>query len=196
LLAEKGYQILGIERSAEMVNIANRYKKDGVNFQIADITDFKTDQSFDIALSLFHVISYLTSNDSLIKAFKNVHHCLNKEGLFVFDVWHSAAVHFQVPEQRTKILQNENIEVTRNANPTIYPESNVVEVNYDIAVKNLKDGSSSSFQEQHPMRHFSRPEIELLAYATGFEVIHTEEFLSQAPVSIETWGVCYILKKL
>jgi len=196
LLAVKGYQVLGIERSAEMVEIANRNKKDGVNFQIADITDFKTNESFDVALSLFHVISYLTSNESLIKTFENVQSCLNREGIFIFDVWHSAAVNFQAPEKRTKILHGENLEVTRNATPIIYSELNVVEVNYDIAVKNLKDGSTHSFEEQHPMRHFSRPEIELLAYATGFEVIHNEEFLSKATPSIETWGVCYILKKL
>lgn len=195
LLAEKGYQVLGIERSAEMVEIADQAKKAGVNFQIADITEFKTDISFDIALSLFHVISYLTNNENLIKTFKNVHHCLNKDGLFIFDVWHSASVNFQVPERRTKILKNKNIAVKRNAIPVLYPEANVVEVNYDIAVENLRDGSTQSFKEQHPMRHFSRPEIELLAYATGFELIHNEEFLSKAPASIETWGVCYILKK-
>ncbi|MBT2562812.1 class I SAM-dependent methyltransferase [Pedobacter sp. ISL-68] len=196
LLAEKGHQILGIEQSAEMVEIANQNKKEGVSFQIADITDFRSNISFDIAISLFHVISYLTNNGALIKTFKNVHHYLNKEGLFIFDVWHSAAVHSQIPEKRTKILRNQNIEVTRNAKPVIYSELNIVEVNYDITVKDLNNGSTHFFQEQHPMRHFSRPEIELLAYTTGFEVIHTEEFLSQATPSVETWGVCYILKKL
>lgn len=196
LLAEKGYQILGIEQSAEMVKIANQNKKEGVSFQIADITDFRSNISFDIAISLFHVISYLTTNENLIKTFKNVHQNLNRDGLFIFDVWHSAAVHFQIPEKRTKILRNQNIEVTRNANPVIYPELNVVEVNYDITVNDLKDGTIQSFKEQHPMRHFSRPEIELLAYATGFELIHNEEFLSQNIPTVETWGVCYILKKL
>jgi len=196
LLAGKGYYVLGIERSAEMVEIANQIKKDGINFQIADITNFKTELSFDIALSLFHVISYLINTDQLIKTFENVNSCLNKEGLFIFDVWHSTAVNFQRPEKRTKILKGENIEVTRNATPIIYPELNIVEVNYDISVKNLKNASHNFFQEQHPMRHFSKQEIELLAYATGFEIIHNEEFLSGAVPSQQTWGVCYILRKI
>jgi SAM-dependent methyltransferase len=196
LLAQLGYQVHGLERSAEMVEIANQNKNQNVNFEHADITDFSIPLSFDISLSLFHVISYLTNNKSLTSTFKNVYKHLNEDGLFIFDVWHSAAVNFQVPEKRVKSLQNDTIGVTRTANPIIYPELNVVEVNYDIIVKDLSNGSTHFFQEQHPMRHFSRPEIELLAYATGFEVIHNEEFLSQATPSVETWGVCYILKKL
>lgn len=196
LLSARGYQILGLERSLEMVDIANRSKAINVDFKVADITDFEIDEFFDIALSLFHVISYLTNNQSLIDTFKNVHRHLNSGGLFIFDVWHSAAVHFQIPEKRTKILQDQNIEVTRNANPVIHHELNIVEVNYDITVKDLSDGSTHFFQEQHPMRHFSRPEIKLLAYATGFELIHSEEFLSKNTPTGETWCVCYILKKL
>jgi len=46
------------------------------------------------------------------------------------------------------------------------------------------------------MRHFSIPEIDLIARLTGFEMIHTEEFLTEKPASEETWGVCFVLKKV
>ncbi|MFD0941961.1 class I SAM-dependent DNA methyltransferase [Pedobacter boryungensis] len=196
LLAEKGYSVLGIERSEEMVAIANKKKNESVSFKVADITKFNLDQTFDIATSLFHVISYLNDNESLIQTFKNVHEHLNKDGIFIFDVWHSSAVYHQIPEKRTKILQNESIEVIRKANPVIYSEKNVVEVNYEIAIKNLSDKSINTIAERHPMRHFSRPEIELLAYATGFKLLGTEEFLTGSVPSTNTWGVCYILKKI
>lgn len=196
LLSEKGYQILGLERSPEMVDIANLKKAVHAEFTVADITNFEIGQSFDIALSLFHVISYLTDNQNLINTFKNVNRHLNKGGLFIFDVWHSTAVQFQVPEKRTKILKDENIEVTRYANPVIYPEQHIVEVNYTIEVEDLTSKKKTAFKETHPMRHFSRPEIELLAYATGFKLIHTEEFLSKVIPSEQTWGVCYILTKI
>lgn len=196
LLANKGYQVLGLERSADMVAIANQKNNQNVTFKIADITDFNLNQSFDVATSLFHVISYLTDNQSLIQTFKNVHQHLNKDGLFIFDIWHSSAVHHQVPEKRTKKLQNSTIEVLRKANPIVYPELNVVEVDYDITITNLKDQTSNQIYENHPMRHFSKPEIEILAFATGFEVVHTEAFLTKENPSIHTWGVSYILKKI
>lgn len=196
LLAEKGFRILGLERSEEMVAIAKKQQHEEVSFEVRDITDFELDKRFDVAISLFHVISYLTTNQSLIQTFKNVNQHLNKEGLFIFDVWHSAAVNHQVPEKRTKTLKNETIEVVRKADPFIEPEDNKVTVNYEITITNLKDQSREQVIETHPMRHFSRPEIELLAYGTGFEVIHTEEFLSKAKPSNDTWGVCYVLKKI
>ncbi len=195
LLSKRGYQLVGIERSQEMVEIANKNKKGDVDFKIADITNFEIRRSFDIALSLFHVISYLTDNQSLINTFKNVHHHLNNAGLFIFDIWHSPAVYTQVPGNRIKVLRNERIEIVRHAHPVIDLEHNVVEVNYKIEVKQLEKGTISIIQEKHPMRHFSKPEIELLAYSTGFEVVHSEEFFSKAPPSDKTWGVCYILRK-
>lgn len=196
LFSKGGYHVFGIERSAEMVDIANRNKFDNVRFKLADISTFAVDEQFDVALSLFHVISYLTSSENLINTFQNVHKHLDRNGLFIFDVWHSPAVHALVPEKRIKQLSDENISVIRNANPTIYTERNVIEVNYDIKVTDLKSGTKNTFTEKHPMRHFSRPEIELLAYATKFEILHSEEFLTQADPSENTWGVCYILKKL
>ena len=195
LLAANGYQIFGIERSAEMVAIANQTPNKKVQFEVSDIVDFTLNQKFDVALSLFHVISYLTDNESLVKTFKNVHQHLNSEGLFIFDVWHSDAVHHQIPEKRTKTLQNDAVEITRKATPTIKSAINVVEVAYDISVRNKADNQTFNFKENHPMRHFCRPEIELLAIATGFDVIHSEEFLSKNEPSSATWGVCYIFKK-
>lgn len=195
LLVEKGYQILGVERSADMVAIANKEQNENVSFDVADITNFNLNKSFDVATSLFHVISYLTDNKSLIQTFKNVNLHLNEDGLFIFDVWHSSAVHHQIPEKRTKKLQNDTIEVLRKANPIIYSELNVVEVDYAITITNLQNQQVDQIHEKHPMRHFSKPEIEILAYATGFEVLHSEAFLTKENPSIHTWGVSYILKK-
>lgn len=195
LLANKGYKTIGLERSADMVAIANNEKNANVVFKVADITDFKLDETFDVATSLFHVISYLTENKHLIQTFNNVNTHLNQGGIFIFDVWHSPAVYHQVPEKRNKKLVNDKIEVSRDATPISITDQNVVEVDYAITITNLADHSTSHFFEKHPMRHFSKPEIELLAYATGFELIHAEEFLSAAPASTQTWGVCYVLKK-
>lgn len=195
LLAQKGFSILGIERSASMVEIANSLPVENVEFQHADITTFQSTATFDIALSLFHVVSYLTGNKELIATFEHVNKALCQHGLFIFDVWHTPAVNHQVPEEREKRLQNENIEVVRKATPIIFPEQNVVEVNYEIKVKEINGQSQHNFKEKHPMRHFGRPELELLAYATGFEILHSEEFLTQASPSVDTWGVCYLFRK-
>ncbi len=195
LLAAQGYTIHGLERSPDMVAIANKNKVAKVSFEVTDISNFNCNKEFDVAISLFHVISYLTTNSSLIKTFTNVNAHLKSSGVFIFDVWHSNAVHTQGAVNRTKTLKNSELEITRKAKPTIYAEQNMVEVNYDISIKNLKNNSTNTLTESHPMRHFSKSEIELLAHATGFEVIHSEEFLTEQIPSEKTWGVCYVLRK-
>jgi SAM-dependent methyltransferase len=196
LLAEYGYRVLGIERSEEMLNIAKQGKAEEVSFQIGDITNFELHETFDVAISLFHVISYVTDSKNLVQTFKNIHHHLKTGGILIFDVWHSSAVHSQTPEKRTKLLADQDFSVTRNAIPTIYPEQNIVEVNYEIEVKDLKQLTTHKFDEKHPMRHFSRPELEILAQAAQFEILHSEEFLTKNTPSANTWGVNYILRKI
>lgn len=196
LLAKQGYTLVGLERSEEMIAIANQRKSTTTQFKLADITQFELDEKFDIAISLFHVLSYVNDNQSLIHTFNTVYNHLNDNGLFIFDVWHSSAVYHLKPEKRSKHFKNEQIEVERTATPKVDTELNVVNVHFDIRIKNVSDDSITNFEEDHPMRHFSKPEIEILAHATGFKLLNSEEFLTKQAPSANTWGVCYILQKI
>lgn len=195
LLAEKGYRVYGVERSPEMVEIARRTRHPNVEYEVNDIGLFSLSDRFDVALSLFHVVSYLTNNQSLLSTFQNVARHLKQHGLFIFDVWYSPAVHFQQPETRIKRLEDEQIKITRLAEPQIHSRDNVIDVNYELIIENKKDHSCATLSEKHPMRHFSEPEIGLLAECAGFTVIHSEEFLTGKIPGPQTWGVCFLLQK-
>lgn len=195
LLAEKGYHIHGIERSSEMVDIATQFPTDNITYEVNDISSFSTEDRFDTALSLFHVISYLTNNKDLISTFLNVAKHLKPRGVFIFDVWYSPAVYYQQPATRIKKLSDDQLNITRLAEPVIHPRENIVDVHYEVIIENKKDHSFSTLNEKHPMRHFSEPEIALLASSTGFDTIHAEEFLTGNIPGRETWGVCFILQK-
>ncbi|HET9570356.1 MAG TPA: class I SAM-dependent methyltransferase [Bacteroidales bacterium] len=192
ILKKMGYDIYGIERSRQMVDKAIL---NGYPCMQADIKDFKSENQFDVVVALFHVISYLNDNESLVATFKNASKCLKLEGLFIFDVWYSPAVYFLKPETRIKKVENEEISVIRFAEPEIHINSNVVDVNYSILVKDKTTLNWLEFEEKHPMRHFSIPEIELIAKFTGFALIKAEEFMSGKQPSENTWGVNFILKK-
>jgi len=56
-------------------------------------------------------------------------------------------------------------------------------------------GAVETFSETHPMRHFSLPELEWLASATGFERLCAEEFLTGASPGPDTWGLCLVWRK-
>ena len=195
LLCENGFQVMGVEPSSEMLEIAKQRVDTMLSFQNDSITSFSSSEQFDVATALFHVISYLNTNEELLLSFKNVHQHLSTDGLFIFDVWYSPAVLSQLPEKRTKIVENELIKVLRNANPINHWNNNVIDVIYDINVQEKLTGQNHQFSETHHMRHFSIPEIELLAQVTGFELLKTEEFGTSEIPGPNTWGVNFILRK-
>src|SRR4051812_47469527 len=83
-LSNAGFNITGIEKSEQMVGLA-RSKAIPHFFPIVDdITTFNIDKKFDAAVSLFHVISYLTKNEEILSCLKRVAQHLNKDGLFIF----------------------------------------------------------------------------------------------------------------
>lgn len=192
ILQKMGYDIYGLERSKQMIEEARLH---GFPCEQADLINFEIDRKFDAVVSLFHVICYMNDNESLKKVFRNASKRLNSGGLFIFDVWYSPAVYHQKPETRIKKVENAEISVIRMAEPEIHSGKNVVDVNYTILVKNKSTDKWIVFQEKHPMRHFSIPEISLLASFTGFDLLKAEEFLTGNLPSENTWGVCFILKK-
>lgn len=194
LLAAGGYRVHGIERSAAMVSAAQ--KEEGFTCQQGDITTTRLARSFDAVLSLFHVVSYQTTNRDVQAVFANAAHHLLPGGLFLFDVWYSPAVAANRPEVRVKRIQTDQLSITRIAEPTLYPNANRVDVHYTILAEERTSGAFQSFEETHPMRHFSLPEIDLLAEGAGFERLTAEEWLTGAPPSEDTWGVCFVLRKL
>ena len=195
LLCNAGFQVTGLERSEAMVSLAEEKAIRGFKTQVGDIIDFELSRKFDVAISLFHVLSYLNSNDELISCFTAVNKHLKQKGIFVFDVWYSPAVYGQKPEIRSKQLEDGNLKIIRLAEPVMHYKENVVDVNYEINIQDKSTGLTEIYREKHPMRHFGIPEIELLAHCTNFKLIKAEEFLTAKQPGTDTWGVCFILQK-
>lgn len=193
---ENGFSVIGLDQSSNSVAIAKEKRISGFLPLEADITAYNLDTTFDVALSLFHVVSYLTTNEKLLSCFQTTCLHLKKGGLFLFDIWYSPAVYCQQPETRIKRISADNLSITRLAEPILNYNKNVVDVHYEVIIKDQNTGLAETFTEQHPMRHFSWPEIELVASQTGFNLLHAEEFGTGKIPGKDTWGVCFILQKL
>lgn len=193
LLAELGYSVTGVERSAEMVKLAK--PSSGFSCQQGDICDVQLGCTFDAVLSIFHVLSYQTSNQSIDSVFARASDHLQSGGLFLFDFWYTPAVLTESPKIRIKRMSDCNFEITRIAEPQLYPNLNRVDVNYNVIVRNLINDTCEVITETHSMRHFSLPELDIFAEFHGFERLVVEEFLTGKEPSEKTWGVCIVLKK-
>lgn len=194
--SELGIEITGIERSEDMVNEAKKKHIPKFTPIVGDITNFSLEKEFDAVISLFHLISYITDNNDLIKCLNLANQHLKPNGLFLFDFWFTPAVLSLKPETRVKRLENQYISIVRVAESHCNHQKNVVDVHFEINIKDKNTNQLQTLNEVHPMRHFSLPELDLLAKLTGFEIVNSEEFQTQKSPNETTWGVCVVFKKI
>lgn len=204
LLADSGFDVIGVELSKSMLAEATRrasiFSLKGTSGQfdaiLGDARTFRSARSFDSVISLFHVVSYQTSNEDVNSMFATVSHHLNPGGLFVFDVWYGPAVLAMRPSVRIKRIKSDSVSVLRIAEPDIDINRNVVEVLYTALVNAKTNGEAETIIERHPMRYFFKPELELLADAHGMRIIHAEEWMTSAAPSDSTWGVAFVAQRI
>jgi SAM-dependent methyltransferase len=199
LLAKKGYKIHGVDFSAQMLQKADSRLSllppelaSRLEFTHGDIRQVRVNQTFDVVLSLFHVISYQTTNEDLLAAFATAKDHLKPGGIFIFDVWYGPAVLTERPTVRVKRLENEEIFVTRIAEPVIHPNENLVDVNYQVFIRDKSNGAIEEVQETHCMRYLFQPELDLFLNQSKFKVIDYNEWITGNKSGFNTWGVYFV----
>lgn len=200
LLAAKGYAVAGVDRSEEMLAVANTQRAtlnpqpSSLDFHQGDIRSIRLDRTFDVVVSLFHVMSYQTGNADLRGAFATAREHLEPGGVFVFDCWYGPAVLTDRPAVRVKRVEDEEIAVTRIVEPVMFANENRVETNYQVLVRDKASGGVEELFETHRMRYLFRPEIESFLQDAGMELLAAEEWMTGRPPGYDTWGVCFIAK--
>ncbi|MBY0353710.1 methyltransferase domain-containing protein [Candidatus Babeliales bacterium] len=201
-LAQKGYAVHGIDISQEMLTqaqalrVANSAYEKQLSFSHADLRTVRLEKKFDVVASLFHVMSYQTTDCDLRAAFQTAAAHLNAGGLFIFDFWYGPAVLTQGSQVRVKRIETECVKVTRVAEPESQEAANCVNVNFTIFVHDKKDNTTTELHEKHAMRYLFKPEVEALFAQYGFECVAFEEWLTGKQQVSSSWGVCAVGRKL
>ena len=93
LLAQKGHSMKGVDLSAGMISRANALReqqppdiRQRMEFHEGNVRTFKLGSKVDAVVSLFHVVSYQTTNGQVLDMFRNARDHLEPGGLFLFDV--------------------------------------------------------------------------------------------------------------
>lgn len=197
LLHERGYKITGIDKSAEMLSIAiNKGEYQDLKFKQGDVTSYREDTAYDVVISMFHVMSYMTDGESLLKAFKTAAYHLKDGGCFIFDCWNGPAVIKEHPSSRTKCFENESIKVKRTSFPDWKEDINVVNVHFDIEITDKTKGIFLLENEVHEMRYWFNNEIEKYLNLAGFKLINNEGWMTGKELTDSDWNACYIAKKI
>ena len=88
-LAKKGYDMIGIDISEEMLSVAREKaaeEGDDILYLLQDMTEFELYGTVDIILSLCDSMNYITDKEDMLKVFKLANNYLDPHGLFIFDL--------------------------------------------------------------------------------------------------------------
>lgn len=190
-----GFRVTGVDRSAEMIALGLE-RRDSLPSQLreqlsltqGDAIGFKTAAGSDVVISLFHVVSYQTTNQALQGIFESARAALMPGGLFVFDFWYGPAVLTERPEVRVKRITTSSHCLTRISEPEHKANQNVVDVKYTLISLDQATGLAQQQTEIHSMRYLFLPEIEMLASHSGFEIVEAGEWLTGKSLHDHCWS--------
>lgn len=193
LLAERGYLVVGVDRSPEMLQIAetkSRARGLEIKWLLGDLSSIDLEETFDAAVLMFAVLGYFTTNDDAVRALQNVGRHLRPGGLLCFDVWHGPAIEKHGVHDRVKTVPTADGSVTRSTSARLLDGEHVCEVCFEVSSAGEPDRGTS--RETHRVRYFYRDEIRQLLAGAGFEMVSFSAFpgLDRQPEASDWYAFC------
>lgn len=196
-LAKLGYKVTGIDLSEEMIEIANANKVGTLEtqYEVGDARTYRTNQTYDAVISLFHVMSYQNSNDDILQSFQTVAKVLPQDALFLFDVWYGPGVLTDKPAVRTTEMEDHINKIVRIANPVMHVDKNIVDVNYQVLIMNKETNVVEEIKEKHSMRYYFEPEIEKYLELSDMELVACVDCETLQKPTLDSWTAYFIARK-
>ena len=213
ILSRRGYQVVGVDRSREMIGIATRKakeeakgkkKKPSVEFVQGDIAGINLHRKFDAVISMFAVMSYQTRNASIAGACSVAASHLASGGLFIFDCWHGSAVMTEKPGMRMKEIVTDEGKgggeggekrIIRFSEPLLDTLSHTVETRFKVLRIEGNRLMSETF-ESHLTRYLFPQEIKYYLEVAGFRDVELCPFPElDKPLTEHDWNMTVIARK-
>lgn len=181
LLAKQGYDMIGIDNSIEMLDIAQEKKGKSqldILYLLQDMREFELYGTVAGIVSFCDSINYITEPDELLEVFRLVNNYLDPKGCFIFD--------FHTTHYYKNVLGDSTIAEDRDEVSFIWDnyydeDSCINEYLLSIFVEEEPD-LYRKFQEEHFQRSYSLEEIKKLLAQSGLTFIAAyDEFSFHSP---------------
>ena len=194
-LAAKGYKVVGVDRSIDMLRIAERKAQEkglGLRWHRADIRGLALEETFDAVLMMFAVLCYQLENADVLSALRAARGHLHSGGLLVFDVWYGPTVLTQRPADQVRIIENEDGTLVRTSSGELDMRRQLCSVHFHLLQMN-GDRLLNETKECHPVRYFFPRELELFLEVCSFRLIRLGAFpeFDRDP-DATTWNVMVV----
>jgi len=194
-----GYDVIAVDYSESMLQVAQRRGAAAgskVVFRLGDMRTFRVGGGpVDAAVCLFDSIGYVGTNEAIEAVLAGVREQLRPQGLFVFEVWHAAAMLSSFDPVRVRRWRLEDREILRISETTLDPARQLATVEYTV-LDLAADGRYERLVEKQTNRFFLLQEMEAFVRRAGLVPLawHAGYSASQ-PVDQSTWHIVGVARK-
>lgn len=195
MLAEQGFEMIGIDNSPEMLEIAIEKKtKSGkdILYLNQDMREFELYGTVRAAVSICDSINYITEPESLVQVFRLVNNYLDKDGIFIFDL--------NTPYKYESMLGDsvfaENREECSFIWDNLYDGTDRInEYDLTLFLRDKESGYYRKFEELHYQRAYELIEIKELLTKAGMEFVTAYDAFTKEPPRRDSERIYVVAKE-
>ena len=194
LMSEKGYDVIGVDASEEMLSQAQEKKMEtesDVIFLCQKMEELDLFGTINGAICTLDSINHVTDPDTVREIFRRVSLFMEDKGIFIFDV-NTPYKHREILGNNTFVYDMDDVYCVWQNNTD---ESLLTTISLDIFEKDEEDDVYYKYTEQFCEKGYELSEIEKWATEHKFEVIGIYEEMTENSVNADTQRAVFVLKK-
>lgn len=194
LLSKKGASVIGLDNSPEMLALASHKAEKAhadVFYTCQDMTSFSTGHTYDVVISTFDSLNYVTTKAGLLRAFSSVARELKENGLFLFDM-NSEYKFKEIYSDNSYVLEAEGIFC---AWQNFYDEKSKL-CDFYINIFAEDNGAYKRFYEEQTEKMFTLTEIKSCLKKAGLRFVDVFSDFDKSEINEKTERYYIIAEKI
>lgn len=195
LLGEKGYEVIGVDASEEMLSVAQekRYESEAdVIFLCQKMEELDLFGTINAAVCTLDSINHVTDEEKVREIIRRVSLFMEDKGIFLFDV--------NTPYKHRSVLGNNTFVYDMDEVYCVWQnetdENMLTSVSLDIFERDEEEDTYYKYSEQFQERGYELSFLEELLKENKFELIGIYEEMTTDPVKDNTERAVFVARKI
>lgn len=195
ILATKGYDMIGADGSAEMLEIAMEKKAQSghdILYLLQDMREFELYGTVRAVVSVCDCVNYITDEKELEQVFRLVNNYLDPEGIFIFD--------FNTEYKYKEILGEQTIAEDREDCSFIwdnyyYEDESMNEYELTLFIREQDSNLYRKYQEMHYQKAYTLDAMRELVEWSGLEFVTAYDAYTRKAPTETSERICVVARE-
>lgn len=191
LMAQKGYDMIGVDYSYDMLAIAKEHSEESILYLLQDMREFELYGTVKGIYCACDSLNYILEEEEVKEVFSLVNNYLDPNGIFAFDI--------NTPYKYEVLLGENTIAENRDEGSFIWEnfydeEERINEYDLTLYIKD-EDERFQRFQEVHYQKCYDLETIKELLAEAGMEFVTAYDAYTKNPVRNDSEKVLVIARE-